>query len=198
MKFLCIIFTLTLIHRTREEMAVTLEQIATYLDNAEFKYKHDEEKELIFLVASDKDSMYGHFIRAKDDGDIFEWQMQILDENMDQLNIKDHKYVGKVLSHILFLNYKTKFGTWEFNPKDGDIRLAVEIPLEDALMTENQFTRIMSLMLSDANKHADEIMHILYTGDVPEDNSEAEMLAMLDAMLARIKDSSTDDDNDGI
>ncbi len=179
-------------------MAVTLEQIAGYLNNVELKYKHDEEKELIFLIASDEDSMYSHFIRAKDDGDIFEWQMQILDDTMEHLNIKDHKYAGKVLSHLLFLNYKTKFGTWEFDPRDGDIRLAVEIPLEDALMTEKQFKRIMSLMLSDANKHADEILHILKTGEIPEDNSEAEMLAMLEEMLARLQDSSPDDDNDGI
>ncbi len=179
-------------------MAVTLEQIGGYLNNADLKYKHDEEKELILLISSDENSTYSHFIRAKEDGDIFEWQMQILDDTMKQLNIKDHKYAGKVLSHLLFLNYKTKFGTWEFNPKDGDIRLAVEIPLEDALMTEKQFKRIMSLMLGDADKHADQISHILKTGEIPEDSSATEALAWLDEMLAQIEESETDDDNDGI
>lgn len=179
-------------------MAVTLEQIAGYLNNADLKYKHDEEKELIYLISSDEESMYSHFIRAKEYGDIFEWQMQILNDTMENLNIKDHKYAGIVISHLLFLNYKTKFGTWEFNPKDGDIRLAVEIPLEDALMTEKQFQRIISLMLNDANQHAEEIMHILNTGEVPKGNSEAEMLAMLEKMLAQLKDTSSDDDNDGI
>lgn len=43
-------------------------------------------------------------------------------------------------------------------------------------MLENQFKRIMSLMLRDAN----EVLHILKTGEIPEDNSEAEMLAMLE------------------
>ena len=179
-------------------MAVQLEEIAGFLDNAELKYKHDEEKELILLISSDEDSTYSHFIRAKEDGDIFEWQMQILDDNMEALDIKDHKYVGKVLSHLLFLNYKTKFGTWEFNPNNGDIRLTVEIPLEDALMTEKQFKRIMSLMFSDADEHADQISHILKTGEIPEENSDAKILAMLDQMLAQIQESETDDDNDGI
>ena len=179
-------------------MAVTLEQIAEYLTNADLKYKHDEEKKIIFLMSGDDNSTYSHFIRAKDDGNIFEWQMQILDDTMGQLNIKDHKYAGEVLSHLLFLNYKTKFGTWEFDPKEGDIRLAVEIPLEDALMTENQFKRIMSLMLGDADKHANEILYILKTGEIPEDSSTAEALAWLDEILARLQDSSPDDDSDGI
>ena len=178
-------------------MSVTLEQIAKYLNNAELKYQHDEEKELIFLASGDEGSVYTHFIRAKEDGDIFEWQMQILDDTRDIIDIKDHKHTGKVLSHLLFLNYKTKFGTWEFNPKDGDIRLAVEIPLEDALITEKQFNRIMSLMLVDAAKHADEILHILKTGESPKDNSEAEILAMFEELLEQLKDTSFDD-NDGI
>ena len=56
-------------------MAVALEQIGKYLDNADLKYKHDEEKEIIFLISSDEDSTYSHFIRAKEDGDIFESQL---------------------------------------------------------------------------------------------------------------------------
>mgnify|MGYP002642063193 CR=1 FL=1 len=110
----------------------------------------------------------------------------------DNLNIKDHKYAGQVLSHLLFLNYKTKFGTWEFDPSDGDIRLAVEIPLEDALMTEKQFLRIKDFMVQNGDTHADEILHILKTGEAPEDNSKADMVAMLEKMLADLKSDSSD------
>jgi hypothetical protein len=179
-------------------MAVTLEQIIGYLENMDFKYDYSKEKERILLISGDEDSTYTHFIRAKEDGDIFEWQMQILDENKDNLMIKDHKYIGTVLAHLLFLNYRTKFGTWEFDPSDGDIRLAVEIPLEDALMTEKQFKRVMSLMLRDADKHADEILHILNTGEIPKDDSEADMIAKLEAMLATLKGGDTSDSSDGI
>ena len=32
-------------------MAITLEQIGKYLNNADLKYKHDEAKEIIFLIS---------------------------------------------------------------------------------------------------------------------------------------------------
>jgi len=177
-------------------MAVNLEQIVGYLENANFKHQYIEEKKVIVLYTGDEDSTYSHYIRAKDDGDIFEWKMHILDENKDRLNIKDHKYIGRVLSHLLYLNYATKFGTWEFDPSDGDIRLAVEIPLEDALMTEKQFNRIKDFMQRNGDSAADEILHILKTGTIPEDNSEADMIAELEAMLLKLKGSAST--NDGI
>ena len=98
----------------------------------------------------------------------------------------------QLFSHLLFLNYKTKFGTWEFDPSDGDIRLAVEIPLEDALMTEKQFLRIKDFMVQNGDTHADEILHILKTGEAPEDDSKADMVAMLEKMLADLKSDSSD------
>ena len=180
-------------------MSVTLEQITTYLDNTELKYKHYEEQEVIVLMLGNENSIYSHYIRTRDNGDIFEWQMQILDDEMKNLNIKDHQYTEKVLSHILYLNYKTKFGTWEFNPENGDIRLAVEIPLEDALMTEKQFKRVMGLMLNDGHDHAKQIAHILNTGKTPEDDSQENIIALLNAILEKeFKTEDPDDDSDGI
>ena len=181
-------------------MAVTLEQIAGYLKELELKFTHDEEDERIVLFSGTEDSPYAHFIRTREDGGIFEWNMQILDENKDTLKIKDKKYAGKVLEHLLYLNYQTKFGTWEFDPSDGEVRLAVEIPLEDALMTVKQFTRIASLMM-DISSDVDDIMKILNTGELPKDDNEAEMIAKLEAMLAMLKSddsSGSSDDSDGI
>lgn len=172
-------------------MAFTLEQITGYLDTVDFKYKYEKEEERIVLMTGDEDSTYLHFIRAKEDGDIFDWKMSILDKNRDHLTIKDHEHAGKVLSYILLLNYNTKFGTWEYDPSDGDIRLAVEIPLEDALMTEKQFIRIMSLMIKDSAKASDEILSILETGKIPKDESDAEMIAKLEEMIAVLKGSSS-------
>ena len=178
-------------------MAVTLEQVTGFLDSMELKYDYSKEKARILCVSGDEDSTYTHYIRAKDDGAIFEWQMQILDENKDNITIKEHKHLGKVLAHILYLNYQTKFGTWEFDPSDGDIRLAIEIPLEDATMTAKQFNRVAGYMFSNGSSHADEIKHILETGEAPKSDEPeaAEMIAKLEAMLAQLKGgSSTEED----
>ncbi len=173
-------------------MAVTLEQIVEFIKVEDVIYDYNEEKKRILLISGDEDSTYTHYIRAKDDGAVFEWQMQILDEDDDNVEIKDHEHAGKVLSHMLYLNYQTKFGTWEFDPSDGDIRLAVEIPLEDAIMTQKQFHRILGYMMVNGSSAADEIMSILKTGEVPKDDSDAEMIATLEAMLAKLKGGDSD------
>lgn len=179
-------------------MAATFEQIVGYLEKAELKFDYMEDKKVIVLMTSDEDSSYGHFIRLREDGELFEWQMQILDENHDSLKVKEHQYLDKFLTHMLYINYNTKFGTWEYDPSDGDCRLVIEIPLEDALMTEKQFMRISSLMLRDADTYADELLHILETGEFPKKEDDGDMIAQLEAMLAKLKGSKTDSSEDGI
>ena len=181
-------------------MAVTLEQISKWLDERDFNHKLDSENEKIVSASSGDGSRLAHFIRANEDGELFNWTAQLVDDNMDFIDIKDHQYAGKIISHMLYLNYSTKFGTWEFDPSDGDIRLSIEIPLEDAVMTGKQFNRIFGYMTSDSHDGANEIMQIMKTGEIPEDDSEAEMIAKLEAMLAQLKsgDSSSTDSTDGI
>jgi hypothetical protein len=180
-------------------MAVTLDQITKWLEEKEVNFHHDTEDEVIIFTTSDGHTKQFHFIRARENGDIFEWKMQILDENKDRVMIKDHQYLEKVLSHMLYLNYTTKFGTWEYDPSDGDFFLTVEIPLEDALMTKKQFNRIADYMIRDGQRGADDIRHILSTGEVPQDSTEEDMIAQLKAMLAQLKgESSSDSTADGI
>ncbi|MCX6051031.1 MAG: hypothetical protein NTZ60_00820 [Campylobacterales bacterium] len=180
-------------------MAIELKQIVEWLEEQELKFQHIQEKSVIILMSGNEKETQTHFIRAKDDGVIFEWTMQLLDENNDNIKIKDHKYSMQVLSHILYINYQTKFGTWEFDPSDGDIRLAVEIPLEDALMTKKQFNRVSEYMLGYGSSSASEIRQILKTGEVPKDPSNAAMVAQLEAMLAQLKGSSSSaSSSDGI
>lgn len=111
------------------------------------------------------------------------------------LKIKDHEHSGIVLPHLLYLNYKTKFGTWEYDPIDGEIRLAVEIPLEDALMTESQFKRIFEFVVTNVDTYYNEINKILETGELPKDDNDIEDLLM-QMLLKVIKDKKTDSSND--
>ena len=171
-------------------MAVTMDEIKGFLESNDLKYHYDQEHEMIVLVTDDEDSTYTHFLRAREDGDIFEWQMQILDENSDMLRVKEHPYLRELLIHLLYLNYNTKFGTWEYDPSDGDVRLAIEIPLEDAKMTQKQFDRIAGYMFVDGAHSAEEIMEVLKTGKVSKDDDD-EMIAELKAMLALVEEESS-------
>ncbi|MGB5964569.1 MAG: YbjN domain-containing protein [Sulfurimonadaceae bacterium] len=172
-------------------MAVTLEQIGTWLTNSGVNHQHVEEKDLIIFVMGNEKTSQAHFIRARENGELFDWAMQLLDENRDNVNLGDNQYSAKVLSHMLYMNYQTKFGTWEFDPADGDIRLEVEIPLEDALMTEKQFNRILGFMRKNGQSGADEIRQLMTTGELSkaadDDSSEAATIAKLEAMLAQLR-----------
>jgi len=180
-------------------MAVTLEEIAGWLEKQEFKHKVEDEK--IILMTGNEDHTNIHVIKAKDDGRIFEWKMNIVDEEKkEQFKVKEHKYLPKLLSYLLQINYQTKFGTWEFDPKDGEIAFNVEIPLEDAVMTFEQFKRICSLTM-DTSEYTDNIRLILETGEPKEDNSEAELMARLEQLLAAVQEDlaeKTAEDDDSI
>ena len=180
-------------------MAITLEEVATRLKEKEVKFHHDTEKGLILFAAGNEETTQSNFIRTPEDGSLFKWQMQILDSEKDKITIKDHPHASVAITHMLSLNYGTKFGTWEYDPSDGDIRLAIEIPLEDAVMTDKQFSRVFGYMIDDGQDGADDIRHILKTGEVPKDKSEsnAEMIAKLEAMLEVLQKYSSSD-SDGI
>lgn len=150
---------------------ITLNEVASWLDGLDISYSQKEDR-IIFGV-SDEGNRAGIFVRAKDDGRIFELQMEPLDDNGDALDPdKDHQHLGVLLPQLLYYNYETKFGTWEFDPSDGDIRFAIEIPLEDAKMTETQFKRIMSMVSTNLD-NVGKIKEILATGKVAASDDES-------------------------
>ena len=175
-------------------MAFTLEQISTWLNEKDTKHKHDTDKGVIFFASGNSETTQSHFIRATENGEMFTWQMQILDSDLDSINVKDSQYLLQILSHMLYMNYSTKFGTWEFDPSDGDIRLVVEIPVEDAVMTEKQFSRIYGFMTTNAQEGADAIRSIVKTGKAPLDSDEAaKKIAELEEMLRKLQATSEDE-----
>jgi hypothetical protein len=130
-------------------------------------------------------------------------QAEPLDDNKKPLDVaKDHKYLCVLLPQLLYYNYMTKFGTWEYDPSDGDLRFAIEIPLEDATMTEGQFRRIMSMMETSLEQVAN-IKHILKTGQIPEDEIAKEFEATLMGAFAKFleeqkKSGGSSGSSDGI
>jgi len=179
-------------------MAVNLEQVGKWLELAGIIFKHSREDEVIGFFSGDDEKTQAHNIRAREEGCIFEWTMKLFDTENGVIYIKNHKYLSTVLSHMLYMNYQTKFGTWEYDPNDGDIQLSVEIPLEDALMTEKQFMRIVGFMIKYGQNGADAIRHILLTGKVKEDDSDAALLAFMAALSNAMDDKGADSSEDGL
>ena len=160
-------------------MAITIDEIKSWLDQDGLKYNVSDGGTIV--TGFYENEMVN--IRANDDGDMFELKVNKVDPETESiLKIQDHKHQILVLQHMLYMNYNTKFGTWEFDPSGGEIRAKVEIPLEDATMTYKQFKRIIGYC-SDIHEGFDELENIMHTGQCPEDDSN-DLSSLLAGMLA--------------
>lgn len=125
-------------------MAITLSEVKNYIDciGGSILKEHDEAG--ISVVAFSK---YNDMLEKKNSYVVF------LMENgeMFQLNngigtIGDFGLPADQVSQALLNhNSETKFGTWELDKEDGQVKHAVEIPLEDNTLTEKQFKRIVGI-----------------------------------------------------
>jgi len=174
-------------------MAVALQEISSWLDNADVSHEVLNDDNKIVFGISNGETNKGIAIELEENGKVFQLYVNLLDEHGKIVKIKDHQHEAKVWSHILSLNYKTKFGTWEYDPTDGEIRCAIEIPLEDATMTEKQFKRIFGYVTKDAQDGFDAILKILETGEVPDDLDDFKEL-LLKALLQTVKEIKSSDD----
>jgi len=181
-------------------MAVTAKEISTWLDNQDIKHRIVNESEILFSININSGDRYiGINIKVQEDGELFQvYSNLLIDEEANMLKVKDHQYSFLILQYILSLNYEDKFGTWEFDPTDGEIRLAVEIPLEDAIMTEKQFKRILNYVINGSDEGFKAVLDIMETGEKP-DNTSDELLDMLvSELLKDLQDEENLDEEDGI
>ena len=182
-------------------MAVTLEEIGAWLDVKEVNYDVDKEESTIVFGVTDGKSKNFITLKLKENGEMFQIYLNNIVDDAELLKIKGHKYMALVFQYMLKLNYDEKFGTWESDPTDGEIKFAVEIPLEDALMTEKQFTRIFEHIVVGGQNGFSKIIQILETGEFPEEDAGGAILAMLEELrqsLEKVDSSKEYSDEDAI
>lgn len=145
-------------------MAISIETIKGYLKKCGIENFGTPEEDVILFGTQTPFGTQGFIIRLLEDGGMFRMSTNMLDENNNVLSVKEHKYLNMVLAEMLFKNYQTKFGTWEYNTETGEIVLTVEIPVEDGTITLNQFKRIMDLLVRDGGQGFNDIKYILKHG----------------------------------
>lgn len=181
-------------------MAVTLEEIKGWLDAKELNYKEAEQHDSAVHLAFSNDGFDGYVkIELEEDGELIQVYCNEWVADDELLKVKDHKYQLLVLQYLLDKNYREKFGTWELDPTDGEVRFAVEIPLEDNTLTEKQFNRIMYRAFNTQEEF--EVIHkILETGEIPEDEeagTSALLAELMQQLEEKIKEGGSNED-DGI
>ena len=180
-------------------MAITLNEIKSWLDAKGLNYIESEKHDSAVHLSFSNDGYRGYVkIELEENGELIQVYCNELVADAEPLKVKDHKHQLLVLQYLLDRNYREKFGTWELDPTDGEVRFAVEIPLEDNTLTEKQFNRIMYRALN-TQENFEAIHTILETGELPEDDSKTEaLLAELMKMLEEHQQQNGADEDDGI
>ena len=131
-------------------MAIKQSLIKSYLEDIGINFHEKDEDTIVFPYTGDEDSKIMVVCRIMEDGEYFKMHtIKHLDDLMDSV-AEDKKNALK--DWMLYENYKTKTGSWEYDPSDNDIHFSVEYPIEDGDLTKMQFTRGFAVVLKSADK----------------------------------------------
>ncbi|NER38666.1 MAG: hypothetical protein F6J93_32725 [Oscillatoria sp. SIO1A7] len=162
-------------------MTATLEQIARYLDRSDVEYQIDAENSCIVSAYS---FPFPILIDLQEDGQYMELAVPQL------LQVQDHIYKGVLLQTLLAISWETKMLRWEYDPMDGEIRASIILPLEDAILTEQQFNRCLNSLVELVDGCRSRIEAVLQTGEDPKQKALGERLLL--ALEANLPPGSLD------
>jgi hypothetical protein len=144
-------------------MATNLQQIASFLDNRDWRYHLEPQKNrIITAVNSETVDKFVIVIKIEEDGKYLSLFIPEL------LSIKDHVYKGVAFQTMLAIAWEVKLLRWEYDSSDGEVRTSVNLPLEDAPLTEKQFNRLLSGLIRLTERGMERLQQVLATGNDPE------------------------------
>ncbi|MCG9891331.1 MAG: hypothetical protein MH252_09665 [Thermosynechococcaceae cyanobacterium MS004] len=151
-------------------MATTLDQISTYLDQYSLNYQSQPEKARILIKVSEEASEEVSeelliVIQLDEEGRFFKlFAPEVLS------GVQEHPHKSAILQTMLSISWETKMLQWEYDPSDGEIRAIIEFPLEDSILTAQQFHRCFSGLIEIVREWALPRLHeVMKTGIDPGD-----------------------------
>lgn len=126
-----------------------------------------------------------------------------LDENGEFIHFYEpqrYKYANgehkeKVLETLLAIQWESKMLQWEYDPKDGEIRACIELPLEDAKLTKRQFLRVVKGLVQMMDHYHERIKHVMETGeDTSAADKKSATIAALEEMIAKLREEAGESD----
>lgn len=153
-------------------MAATLHQIAQYLNNHHWCYHlQPKNSRIVTGVKADNLDNFLITITLKENGEYLELAAPQL------LHAKDHIFKGVLFQTLLAISWEYKMVRWEYDPMDGEIRVSITFPLEDAPLTEQQFNPCLTGLIQVVDSVAmPRIKSVLETGIDPGEKEKAEIL----------------------
>jgi hypothetical protein len=147
-------------------MGTTLDQISSYLDPLSLTYQSQPEKSRILVqVQTEQEEALLVVIQLDEDGRFFKlFAPEVL------AGVQEHPYKAAILQTMLSISWETKMLQWEYDPFDGEIRAIVEFPLEDSVLTAQQFKRCFRGLVEIVGSWALPRLHeVMQTGTDPGD-----------------------------
>lgn len=129
-------------------MSTTIEQIESFFLHQGFKYILDSENNLIetsFVTENYTNAQGEHYlpvvVELQEEGQFIQIYVPQCYE------VSEVEYRSTVLQVLLMISWRTKMVQFELDAQSNTVRVMVEFPLEDALLTKNQLMRsIMGLL----------------------------------------------------
>lgn len=170
-------------------MATTLSFLAHCLDERDWHYSVEANHNCIITgVKGDNVERLPIVLQLSENGEYLQIQAPML------LQVKDSVYKRLLMQTMAHIEYQVKMLRLEYDPADGEIRASVELPLEDAVLTQRQFHRCLSGLVQIVDEVAiPRLKTVLATGEDPGmpaleqrllDALPPEMLAMMERLVA--------------
>ncbi len=149
-------------------MPVTIETIKEHAATLEWKFdtsaKFPNEIRLIFSTDNYKNQQGEMSIilyaNVSENSDYLEVYAEMVE------NISTCRFKGAVLAAAGEVMLQTRHTQIEYNPKDGDIRVAVDIPVFDSVITAKQFSIMVNNILFVMDTFQPVMKHAMETGQV--------------------------------
>lgn len=154
-------------------MAIALTDLGQNLERNNWKYKTFTDQRLILIgVKGENVPHIGIALRLGEDGEFLQFHVPTL------LSVKDSVFKEVVFQTLLTLNYQNKLVKFEYDPTDGEVIAAIELPLEDGGLTDRQFDRCLESLIMVVDRMAmPRLQAVLATGKDPGQKNRAKMLA---------------------
>lgn len=146
--------------------ANTISHLSSFFQSINFNFEHQDDRIVAGVSIADVQSRL--LVSLASNGDIVNFELIGL-VDIEEVRKSDH--VGAFVQFLLARNWSTAAGALELD-KDGEVRVVLELPMADALMTPRQLRLVLDIMLSHVKALLTDGVSILRTGTVSKEETD--------------------------
>lgn len=157
-------------------MSQILDVVASFLDQEEFDYRRHDEKGLVRTGITSDSNSYEIFLLGNDD------RLSVVVRQGTKVPEKQRRSVAELFSRI---NFKMKYGHFDLDFDDGEVRYDITIPVETTGVSIQTVKLVFHSALSAMHHHFPALMAVAFGAQSPE-----QALAALEADRKAVDDES--------